>query len=126
MPYKDKAEKSANGKSYYAANKDRINARNAAYRAEHLDDERKRQMEWRSQNKARSNAIKAKYKLANPEKVKAQSKKERETLTDGYVKKKIAQVYAIPNSKIPDTLVIVHRELLKLKREILKCKTVTN
>ena len=32
MPYKDKAEKVANGKAYYAANKERINARNAANR----------------------------------------------------------------------------------------------
>jgi len=126
MPYKDKAEKAANGKAYYAANKERINARNAAYRSEHLDEERKRQLAWRKENRVRSNAIKAKYKAANPEKVVSQAKKERDTLTDGYVRKKIAQVYAIPAQQIPETLVSVHRELLKLKREIWKCKTVTN
>lgn len=126
MPYKDKAEKAANGKAYYEANKERINARNAAYRAAHLDEERQRQLAWRSENRARSNAIKTKYKTANPDKVAAQSKKERDTLTDGYVRKKIAQVYAIPAQQIPETLVNVHRELLKLKREIWKCKTVTN
>ena len=126
MPYKDKAEKVANGKAYYAANKERIDARNAAYRALHLDEERQRQLVWRTENRARSNAIKAKYKAANPDKVVAQAKKERDTLTDGYVRKKIAQVYAIPAAQIPDPLVGAHRELLKLKREIWKCKTVTN
>ena len=126
MPYKDKAEKAANGKAYYKANKERINARNAAYRVAHLDEERQRQLAWRSENRARSNAIKTKYKAANPDKVASQAKKERDTLTDGYVRKKIAQVYAIPAQQIPETLVNVHRELLKLKREIWKCKTVTN
>ena len=126
MPYKDKAEKSANGKAYYAANKERIDARNAAYRAAHLDEERQRQLAWRTENRARSNAIKAKYKAANPDKVVAQSKKERDTLTDGYVRKKIAQVYAIPRALIPDSLVGVHRELLKLKRELRRCRTVTS
>ena len=126
MPYKDKAEKAANGKAYYAANKERINARNAAYRSAHMDEERNRQLAWRKENRARSNAIKAKYKAANPEKVVSQAKKERATLTDGYVRKKIAQVYAIPAQQIPETLVNVHRELLKLKREIWKCKTATN
>jgi hypothetical protein len=126
MPYKDKAEKVANGKAYYAANKDRINARNAAYRAAHLDEERKNQLQWRTENRARSNAIKAKFKTANPDKVRAQAKKERDTLTDGYVRRKIAQVYAIPHALIPSSLVDVHRELLKLKREIWKCRTVTN
>jgi hypothetical protein len=126
MPYQDKAKKSENGKAYYAANKDRINARNAAYRALHLDEERERQIAWRKENRARSNAIKAKYKAANPEKVALQAKKERDILTDGYVRKKIAQVYAIPKSQIPGSLVDAHRELLKLKREIWKCKTVTN
>lgn len=126
MPYKDKAEKVANGKAYYAANKERINARNAAYRAAHLDEERQRQLAWRSENRARSNALKAKYKAANPDKVVAQSKKERDKLTDGYVRKKIAQVYAIPAAQIPEPLVGAHRELLKLKREIWKCRTVTN
>lgn len=126
MPYKDKAEKAAKGKDYYAANKERINARNASYRSAHLDDERQRQLVWRKENRARSNEIKAKYKAANPEKVALQAKKERDTLSDGYVRKKIAQVYAIPANQIPETLVNVHRELLKLKREIWKCKTVTN
>jgi len=126
MPYKDKAEKAANGKAYYAANKDRISARNAAYRALHLDEERQRQLAWRTENRARSNAIKAKYKAANPDKVKAQAKKERDTLTEGYVRRKIAQVYSIPNAQIPEPLVDAHRELLKLKREIWKCKTATN
>lgn len=126
MPYKDKAEKAANGKAYYAANKDRIDARNAAYRLAHLDDERKRNTAWITENRARSNAIKAKHKAANPDKVKAQAKRERDNLTDGYVRKKIAQVYAIPAAQIPETLVGAHRELLKLKREIWKCKTATN
>lgn len=126
MPYKDKAEKSANGKAYYAANKERIDARNAAYRAAHLDEERQRQLAWRTENRARSNAIKSKYKAANPDKVAAQAKKERDKLTDGYVRKKIAQVYAIPAAQIPEPLVGAHRELLKLKREIWKCRTVTN
>ncbi len=126
MPYRDKAEKIANDKAYYAANKERITARNAAYRATHLDEERKNQLAWRLENRARSNAIKAKYKAANPDKVAAQAKKERDTLTDGYVRKKIAQVYAIPAAQIPDPLVGAHRELLKLKREIWKCRTVTN
>ena len=126
MPYKDKAEKVANGKAYYAANKERIDARNAAYRDAHLDEERQRQLAWRTENRARSNAIKAKYKAANPDKVAAQAKKERDKLTDGYVRKKIAQVYAIPAAQIPEPLVGAHRELLKLKREIWKCKTVTN
>lgn len=126
MPHKDKAEKAANGKAYYAANKERICARNAAYRAAHLDEERQRQLAWRTKNRARSNAIKAKYKSVHPDKVAAQAKKERDTLTDGYVRKKIAQVYAIPASQIPAPLVGAHRELLKLKREIWKCKTVTN
>ena len=126
MPYKDKEEKVANGKAYYSANKERINARNAAYRAEHLDEERNRQLAWRTENRARSNAIKAKYKSANPSKVREQAKKERDTLTDGYVRSKIAQVYAIPTAQIPGSLVDVHRELLKLKREIWKCRTVTN
>jgi len=126
MPYKDKAEKAANGKAYYAANKERIDARNAAYRATHLDEEKQRQLAWRTENRARSNAIKAKYKAAHPDKVAAQAKKERDKLTDGYVRKKIAQVYAIPAAQIPEPLVGAHRELLKLKREIWKCKTVTN
>lgn len=126
MPYKDKADKVANGKAYYAANKERIDARNAAYRALHLDEERHRQLAWRTENRARSNAIKAKYKDANHDKVVAQAKKERDKLTDGYVRKKIAQVYAIPAAQIPEPLVNAHRELLKLKREIRKCKTVTN
>ena len=126
MPYKDKAEKVANGKAYYAANKERIDARNAAYRAAHLDEERQRQLAWRAKNRVRSNAIKAKYKAAHPDKVAAQAKKERDTMTDGYVRKKIAQVYAIPAAQIPKPLVSAHRELLKLKREIWKCRTVTN
>lgn len=126
MPYKDKAQKAANGKAYYAANRERIDARNAAYRAAHLDEGRQRQLAWRSENRARSNAIKAKYKAANPDKVAAQAKRERDKLTDGYVRKKIAQVYAIPVAQIPEPLVSAHRELLKLKREIWKCRTVTN
>jgi hypothetical protein len=126
MPYVDKDKKSARDKAYYAANKERIDARNRAYRANHLDDERRRQLAWRTENRARSNAIKAKYKAAHPEKVAAQAKKERDTLTEGYVRKKIAQVYSIPSAQIPDSLVGAHRELLKLKREIWKCKTVTN
>lgn len=126
MPYKDKAEKVANGKAYYAANKERIDARNAAYRAAHLDEERQRQLAWRTKNRARSNAIKEKYKAAHPEKVAAQAKKERDTLADVYVRRKIAQVYAIPAAQIPEPLVGAHRELLKLKREIWKCRTVTN
>jgi hypothetical protein len=126
MPYKDRAKKASNGKAYYAANKERIDARNAAYRAAHLDEERMRQLAWRMKNRVRSNAIKAKYKAANPDKVAAQAKKERDTLKDGYVRKKIAQVYAIPAAQIPKPLVEAHRELLKLKREIWKCRTVTN
>src|SRR3972149_3736670 len=126
MPYKDKAVKVANGKAYYAANKERINARNSAYRAAHLVEERQRHLAWCKKNRARSNALKAKYKTSNPDKLAAQAKKERDTLTDGYVRKKIAQVYAIPTAQIPEPLVGAHRELLKLKREIWKCKTVTN
>lgn len=126
MPYKDKAEKVVNGKAYYAANKERINARNAAYRADHIEEERKNQRVWRTENRARSNAIKAKFAAANPDKVRAQAKKERDMMTDGYVRRKIAQVYAIPNALIPDSLVGVHRELLKLKREIWKCKIATS
>ena len=126
MPYKDKAEKVANGKAYYAANKERIDARNAAYRALHLDEERQRQLAWRTENKTQNNTIKTKHKTANPDKVAAQARKERDKLTDGYVRKKIAQVYAIPAAQIPEPLVGAHRELLKLKREIWKCRTVTN
>jgi hypothetical protein len=126
MPYKDKADKAANGKAYYAANKERIAARQAAYRKEHLDEERQRAIVWRTENRARSNAISAKYKASHPDKVKAQAKKERDRLTDGYVRKNIAQVYAIPAAQIPELLVGAHRELLKLKREIRKCRTVTN
>ena len=126
MPYKDKAEKAANGKAYYAANKDRIAARHAAYRVTHLNEEKQRQLAWRTENRAISNAIKAKYKAAHPDKVAAQAKKERADMTDGYVRKKIAQVYAIPRELIPDSLVGVHRELLKLKRELRKCRTVKN
>lgn len=126
MPYKNKELKAANGRAYYAANKLRINARNAAYRAAHLDEERARQLEWRKKNRVRSNEIKRKYKAANPDKCAAQAKKERDMLTDGYVRKKIAQVYKIPSAQIPETLVGAHRELLRLKREIWKCKTVMN
>lgn len=118
MPYKDPQAKIANDRDYYIANKERIRARQSAYRLNHLDDERKRHAEFCKNNHDKVRAYKGKYKKSNPDKVKAQAKKERDNLSDYYVRKKIAQVYSIPTSQIPQTLVDTHRELLKLKREL--------
>lgn len=118
MPYKDKAEKVANGKAYYLANKERITARNKAYRLIHLDHLQAKHSEWEKQNRVQCNLNKARYKALNPDKTLAQARKERFVMTDGYIRKKISQVYEIKGCDIPQSLVDVHRELLKLKRAI--------
>ena len=60
-------------RAYYLANKDRLGAVNAAWRAANPDKVRKNSRKWTAENQEKSRAIKAKWANANPDKVKAKS-----------------------------------------------------
>ena len=126
MPYKDPQAKAANGRAYYIANRERIAVRSASYRQENIEQERLRTEHYAKTHPETVRAIKAEWKKRHPDKVAEIEKRQRDNLSDGYVRKKICQVYAVEPKDIPQALVDAHRELLKLKRELRKCKTVTN
>ena len=121
MPYKDPQAKAENDRAYYIANKERIRARCAEYRKAHLVEERKANAAWQKANPERSREIKANWKKAHPDKVKAIEQRQRENLSDNYIRRKMAQHTTMRCRDIPQTLVDAHRELLRLKRELRKC-----
>ena len=118
MPYKDPEAKRANDKAYYLANKERINLRNAQYRMAHLEQERAKNTAWQKANSEKSRAIKQKWKTAHPDKVKADQQRQRDNLSNNYLRRKISQHTTMKSGDIPQALVDAHRELLRLKRAL--------
>lgn len=82
-----------------------------------ISEKRKKQIKMQRYIKVRN-----KYISDNLEKIrkycKIKSKKERDNLSDNYIKQLIINKTCLKHNNIPEELVRVYRELIKLKREI--------
>ena len=81
------------------------------------DPERRREQANRHAAKPEVRA-KAAARPARKEWQKARNKRDAETLSDGFVRRIMAQRMAIKGSELPQVLVDAYRELMKLKRAI--------
>ena len=96
-------------------NRERANANKRAY--VERDPERRREQANRHAAKPEVRA-KAAARPARKEWQKARNKRDAETLSDGFVRRIMAQRMAIKGSELPQVLVDAYRELMKLKRAI--------
>ena len=96
-------------------NRERANANKRAY--VERDPERRREQANRHAAKPEVRA-KAAARPARKEWQKARNKHDAETLSDGFVRRIMAQRMAIKGSELPQVLVDAYRELMKLKRAI--------
>ena len=96
-------------------NCDRANAKQRAY--VERNPERRREQANRHAAKPEVRA-KAAARPARREWQKARNKRDSETLSDGYVRRIMAQHTSMKGSDLPQGLVDAYRELMKLKRAI--------
>ena len=96
-------------------NRERANANKRAY--VERDPERRREQANRHAAKPEVRA-KAAARPARREWQKARNKRDSETLSDGYVRRIMAQHTSMKGSDLPQGLVNAYREMMKLKRAI--------
>ncbi len=112
----------AQEKKYRAENKEKISAQQKKYRAENKEKESSRKKKWQVENKEKVSAIQKKYQVENKERISAQQKKHREGLPDVYIKRLIVKGIPLKPKDIPQCLVDLKREELKINRLIREMK----
>ena len=111
MPYKDPEKRRKYVAEWAKANKDKCDAA---------------RKKWKEKNPEKDRDSKRNWKQRNPEKVLARSRRAIKNLGTEYIKLKIVQHSKIRQVDVPMCLVDAHRELLRIKRELWKCKTARN
>ena len=111
----------ARGKTYRAANSEKIAATAAAYRAANIDAEVKRWAAYRAANREKQSTYKAAYRLANIEMYRARNSANKENLTPCY----IAHVMRIKTSELTPGLYELKREQLETRRLAKQLKQAT-
>ncbi len=99
-------------KVWYAENQEKVKAASAAYRAANQEKVKAASTAYRAANQEKLRANSASWRAANPEKVKANNAAQVEALSDGY----IADRLGLPLATIPQELVNLKREQLKMRR----------
>ena len=112
---KNRERQLANVAEWQRANRERSNATKRAY--VERDPGRRREQANRHAAKPEVRA-KAAARPARKEWQKARNKRDAETLSDGFVRRIMAQHTSMKGSDLPQTLVEAYRELMKLKRAI--------
>ena len=121
-------------KEWYAKNRARLIAKARAWELAHPEEAREKKRKWQAENRegqkenrlryAKSEkgaACYSRYRQTDAYKALAKKKRDhyKETLHDCYVRRVMAQHLGIKGSELPQTLVDAHRELMKLKRELM-------
>ena len=112
---KNRERQLANVAEWQRANRERSNATKRAY--VERDPGRRREQANRHAAKPEVRA-KAAARPARKEWQKARNKRDSETLSDGFVRRIMAQHTSMKGSDLPQGLVDAYRELMKLKRAI--------
>ena len=127
--------KKASMREWYARNREKQIARARAWEIANPERAAAKKAEWAAKNperrkeQARKYAAKPEVRAKNAERparklwAKARNKREAETLSDGFVRRLLAQHTSMKGSEIPQSLVDAHRELMKLKRLINEQRT---
>ena len=112
---KNRERQLANVAEWQRANRERSNATKRAY--VERDPGRRREQANRHAAKPEVRA-KASARPARKEWQKARNKRDADTLSDGLVRRIMAQHTSMKGSELPQALVDAYRELMKLKRAI--------
>lgn len=130
-------DKKAYYKEWYVKNRERLIAKARAWELAHPEETREKKRRWQTENResqkqnrltyAKSEkgaACYARYRQTDAYKSIAKRKRDhyRDTLHDCYVRRIMAQHLGIKGREIPQVLVDAHRELMKLKRELMNEK----
>lgn len=102
--------------AWYVANKDKVKAKCAARYAANPEKDKARSAAWRVANPEKAKACSKSWRIANPEKAKANdkltNKSNMERISDCY----IARVVKLPVATLPQELINMKREQLKMYR----------
>lgn len=122
--------KKAYMREWYAKNREKQIARARAWELANPERAAAKKAEWvqanpeRRKEQARKHAAKPEVRAKNAARParkawqKARNQRDAEQLTDGFVRRCMAQNLSIKGSEIPQSLVDAHRELMMLKRLI--------
>ena len=128
------SDRSAYFRQWYAKNRERIIAKARAWELAHPEETREKKRKWQDKNRAgqkenrlryakseKGRACYSRYRKTESYKSAAKQKRDhyRDTLHDCYVRRIMAQHLGIKGREIPQVLVDAHRELMKLKRELM-------
>lgn len=131
------SDRSAYFRQWYAKNRERVIAKARAWELAHPEETREKKRKWQDKNRAgqkenrlryakseKGKACYSRYRKTESYKSAAKQKRDhyRDTLHDCYVRRIMAQHLGIKGSEIPQVLVDAHRELMKLKRELMNEK----
>jgi plasmid stabilization system protein ParE len=89
-----------------------------AYRLANRERIAKLIAEWRKRNPEKEKEYSATWRKRNPEKAKAYTQQLRDTIHDSYARKALARGTSMKQGDVPQLLVDVQLELMKLKRAI--------
>jgi hypothetical protein len=130
MTDEQRERKKAYLRQWYAANRERQIAKARAWEQAHPDRAAEKKRAWveANPNRRREQAnryankpevrAKAAARQERKEWQRARNKRDAETLSDGFVRRIMAQHTSMKGSDIPHGLVDAYRELMKLKRAI--------
>lgn len=118
----NKARVSERNKQKYARNPERERERAAAWRAQNPDRKKAADRMWYEKNNDKKRSARREYYethlVSMREKSLAYYRKSSGELSDSYVRSVLTKKSSLRACEVPDSLVAVHKELLKLKREL--------